>query len=163
MLKSVKKTKDIKGNIQKYRSYQEAWIRINESIKEGFYFEAITIEESIIFDRIYSNLVGNKKKGINKGTRFSKLIEFWNEQYISPIKWKHGKNLQDNVDEWRKERNEKVHGIAKSEPGQATIDIKKFIRNAKSTAIKGRKLTRAVSNWHRQELKKFRRSQKVSN
>jgi len=41
----------------KYFSYREAWVRIKKAQGYGFYLEAITLEESIITDRLVSYLV----------------------------------------------------------------------------------------------------------
>lgn len=40
-------------NIQKYDSYKYAYDQIRAAINARFYLEAITIEESILADRLY--------------------------------------------------------------------------------------------------------------
>lgn len=47
----------IKGNAAKFWSYREAWTRIKQAQEQGFYLEAVTIEESIISDRLMSYLI----------------------------------------------------------------------------------------------------------
>ncbi|NJM48932.1 MAG: hypothetical protein HC860_24505 [Alkalinema sp. RU_4_3] len=41
--------KDVAGNVNKYESYREAWSRIKHAQENGFFLEAITIQESIIW------------------------------------------------------------------------------------------------------------------
>ena len=56
LTKSENVGKAKKGNIEKFNSYAEGFARINEANEKGFYLEAITIEESIIVDRLLSHL-----------------------------------------------------------------------------------------------------------
>jgi hypothetical protein len=39
-------------NMMKYNSYRKGMDKVNEGIAKGFYLEAITIEESILTDRM---------------------------------------------------------------------------------------------------------------
>ena len=52
MRKSKTLEKSIAGNASKYYSYREAWTRIKLAQENGFYLEAIAIQESIISDRL---------------------------------------------------------------------------------------------------------------
>ena len=45
------------GNAAEYFSYAEAWVRIREARGSGFHLEAVTLQESIIADRLLSFLV----------------------------------------------------------------------------------------------------------
>jgi len=45
------------SNAMRYFSYKEAWVRIKKAQGSGFYLEAVTLEESIIADRLISFLV----------------------------------------------------------------------------------------------------------
>jgi hypothetical protein len=140
-------------NISKYLSYQEAWTRIKQAQKQDFYLEAVTLEESIITDRLISYLV--KKGVIEPSARlskysFSRLIQLWKEQN-DPIQIKvqsiEIENLQIEVDAWRARRNNVVHGMVKSYPGHPTEDLVNFIAEAKATAKEGEILAYAVSRW----------------
>lgn len=48
-----------KGDEAKFLSYAEAWARIRAVRKHGFFLEAVTIQESIISDRLSSFVVKN--------------------------------------------------------------------------------------------------------
>ncbi|MBK8182926.1 MAG: hypothetical protein IPK63_08495 [Candidatus Competibacteraceae bacterium] len=49
-------TADNNIGITRYQLYKRAYAKINESIKQGFYLEAISIIESLISDRLESRL-----------------------------------------------------------------------------------------------------------
>jgi hypothetical protein len=59
--------------------------------------------------------------------------------------------LQEKVNEWRKQRNEVIHGIVKSYPGNAPVEIKTFFKMAKQVAQEGGTLARKVHNWKRKK------------
>jgi hypothetical protein len=152
-------------NISKYLSYKEAWTRIEQAQKQDFYLEAVTLEESVMTDRLISYLV--KKGVIEPSTKlskynFSNLIQLWKEQN-APIQIKvkaiEINNLQIAVDRWRERRNKIVHGMVKSHPGHPTEDIVDFLAEAKLTAKEGENLARAVSYWVQKQKTKVNSSQ----
>jgi hypothetical protein len=145
-IKSLTKSEKIglakKGNIEKYNSYSEAFKRIKESIKAGFYLEAITIEESIICDRLFSIYVTRNKKPkkeISKITvgdfvRFKNLGELISETMKSEI-----------IKFW-KYRCFLIHQICKSYPKTSTININSFLEDARNTSLVGLTLSKELSN-----------------
>jgi hypothetical protein len=155
MLKSIISQNSITGNVVKYLSYREAWTRIKQAQEQGFYLEAVTLEESIITDRLISYLVGvgaiERANDQHKYQTFARLIEEWKLLQTYPIcirvKSIEFQDLQTSVDDWRKRRNKVVHGMVKSYPGMATDDILNFLEEAKQTAKAGEILARAVSSW----------------
>src|ERR1051325_2142853 len=70
------------GNRLKYFSYRAAWGGISNAQGHGFYLEAVTLEESIIVDRLISFLVREgaieADKGLEKHS-FGQLIQRWRE------------------------------------------------------------------------------------
>ena len=144
---------DVSGNVEKYHSYREAWKRIDEAIEEGFYLEAVTIEESVICDRLISHLVGlgvrNRQSDLRDYGSFGRLLGSWRQNGSHPIEQRGFEDLQDAVDNWREKRNYVVHRIVKSHPGDATDPISDFLKRAKQTAEEGKELARAVDNWHK--------------
>lgn len=139
------------GNVAKYLSYREAWSRIKKAQEQGFYLEAVTLEESIITDRLISYLVGVKiiKRAVELKDypNFGQLIQIWKKQYPNPIDIQEYRDLQRAVDEWRGRRNKIVHGMVKSHPGKATDNVTDFLEEAKLTAEEGKMLARLVSYW----------------
>jgi hypothetical protein len=157
MLKSDAPSKQPTGNTSKYLSYREAWTRIKLAQAEGFYFEAITLIESIISDRLTSYLVGSgqikRQTAMHKYPSLAKLIEAWKKATKTPIAQGDYTNLQHAIDAWRLSRNRLIHSMVRSHPGTPTEDITDFLEAAKQTAQQGEKLARAVSSWCAQQQK----------
>ena len=157
MLKSTPPKQTPKGRVKKYLGYREAWSRIRIAQKNGHYLEAVTLEESIICDRLISYLVSNgalaRPVSGNNHPSFSSLIGLWKRTEGTPISEGGFSNLQESVDTWRILRNKVVHGIVKSYPDTEPDDITSFLEEAERAAEEGRKLARAVSKW-REKAKK---------
>ncbi len=133
------------GKASKFFSYREAWTRIKLAQEHGFYFEAVTIQESIISDRLISYF--RDLDIILKREFFGDLTAKWKE---SPaIQHKHIDNLQETVDLWRKNRNRIVHRIVKVEVDSEVYAIDNFLLSAQAVAEEGTVLARAVCDWHR--------------
>lgn len=140
------------GNSSKYLSYKEAWRRIDSSMESGTYFEAVTLCESIIADRLLSYVLGcDPTSKVNIHTNFSNLIAAW-RKLAGKLPAISGVDLGAAVDSWRKERNTIVHGLTKSMPGTPTDTLEPFMARAESAARDGAILARALSNWHRKQL-----------
>jgi hypothetical protein len=150
------------ANIAKGLSYAEAWRRINAAYDQGFYFEVVTLCESILSDRLLSYIIGvDPACRFNTKTPFGNLILKWkklakarNEKLPEFINLKLGipwsSELGDAVDTWRNQRNEVIHGLTKSTPGASTPPVESFITRVKNAAELGRLLARKVSRWHEQ-------------
>lgn len=137
-------------NGAKYFSYREAWGRINKAQGHGFYLEAVTLQESIIADRLISFLVC--VGAIEPDTRlekhsFGQLIQQWTKLVPEPIPTKYFPDLRVAIDEWRKRRNKIVHGMVKSLPGTYHDDVLNFLKEAELVALQGSALARAISDW----------------
>lgn len=149
-------------NTAKYLSYAEAWRRIRAATDKGFYFEAVTLCESIISDRLLSYIKGvNPQSKANVRTTFATLISEWRKLAGGPIPANGISDLGADVDTWRNERNAVVHSLTKSEPGTPTSQLTPFITRTEQTAKAGASLARAVSNWHQRELTSHRKKQGV--
>lgn len=144
------KTPTTKNKSRKYLSYREAFSRINKAIDESFFLEAITIEESIMCDRIVSllfynyNVMFSEADMATNKTLLNNLIGRWKKKEPQTIKCKDYKDLRLAVNEWRKQRNKLIHSMTKSFPGKPTSDIRDFMEDACIAAIQGKKLARAL-------------------
>jgi len=146
------------GNQAKYLSYREAWQRINAAIEAEFYFEAVTISESILSDRLLSYVIGiDPNSRIKTSTNFAELIRAWRKLAGSLPAEPSYQDLGEAVDEWRKDRNAIVHGLVKSDPGTPTENVGSFLQRAKKTAEDGKRLARMVSDWHKKKLSESRK------
>lgn len=142
------------GNTAKHLSYSEAWRRIDRAISERFYFEAVSLQESIIADRLLSFVKGREPESrVNVRTNFGELIRHWRRLAHDLPLDSLGKDLGSRVEVWRSRRNEVVHGLVKSEPGQPTAAVGTFIERCRETAVDGRALGREVQRWHQRSLR----------
>jgi hypothetical protein len=150
---------------QKKERYTEAFARIDSSISSEHYFEAITIEESIISDRIASFLDSMDLLKVDDLHRqsFASLTTLWKLAVLSPgAIWEPCEGLIKEVDEWRKLRNRYVHGLVKFPHQRANIPTtKEFLRGAKDAAEKGNELSRSVSDWRSRQVSIKRRHNKT--
>lgn len=150
-------------NTQKYLSYKEAWRRINASLDSGTYLEAIALCESIIADRLYSYIDGVSKMNGASQTKLKlhsplhSIIKEWRKLAGSTLQQGPSVDLGKEVDNWRRERNEIIHGMVKSEPGTPTVEVSDFLGRAEHVAEQGRWLARSVSDWHSVEFAKSKK------
>jgi len=139
-------------NLAKYLSYREAWRRIKAATEGGFYFEVVTLCESIISDRLLSYILGtNAKSKASLKTSFADLIKEWRLLAKGALQQQDGSDLGATVDEWRIERNAIVHSLTKSAPGTPTPPVLTFIERAKKAAGDGDLLAAAVQKWHKRQ------------
>jgi hypothetical protein len=145
------------GNATKYFSYREAWGRIRRARGHGFYLEAVTLEESIIADRLISYLVCVGPVPADRGLErksFGHLVDLWMKTVPEPIPTKHFPDLRTAVDEWRRRRNKVVHGMVKSVPGSAHEEVLDFLEEAKLVALQGDALAIAIADWGKRMKKR---------
>jgi hypothetical protein len=148
-------------NTPKYLSYTKAWERINAAIEAGFNLEAITIEESIISDRLLSYVLGvDASSKVQKRSGLGDLIARWRKLAGASLIEPDGSDLGKAVDEWRQKRNLAVHGMVKSAPGEAPrVQPDDFFELARGAAEEGKKLSRKIQNWHKREVRKSKSGQ----
>ena len=161
MTLKLEKLKMANKNKIKGASFTYAFGRINEAIKREFYLEAVTLAESVISDRLYSfvkhheaiptnpSKLGVKEKKARKKTGFQELIRKAQKLSTTSVTTKSGDDMFAALDTWRDQRNQCVHSVAKSEPGEPTINVDEFVAMARVSAIEGKKLARLVCDWHR--------------
>lgn len=141
-----------KGNAPKYLSYREAWTRIKIAQENGFYFEAVTLQESVISDRLHSYFI--KTDIVLKRAYFGDLIKKWKE--LPVITHKQIENLQDAVDLWRSKRNRIIHAFVKTSADVDIDVVEIFLDDAQTIAGEGSILARAVCDWHEKVIKRVR-------
>jgi hypothetical protein len=143
--KSTEPNKSIQGNADKYLAYREAWARIKESQSQGFYLEAITIEESIISDRL-SSYFRNVLKTDRQPNSLKRMQDLWKKHHPEPIVFGDYDDLVTALDKWREGRNRSIHAIVNShEHPEQSIEL--FLSNSQEVAAQGEKLALAVSQW----------------
>lgn len=153
----------------KKERYVEAFSRIDSSISSKHFFEAITIEESIISDRLASFLEATQTLKVDQIHRqsFANLIMLWMIATQNPGSiWETCDSLISRVDGWRKDRNRYVHGLVKFPSGKANVpNTTDFIAGAKNTAQTGKSLANEVSDWRKRQTqlkRKYNKTLKLS-
>jgi len=107
--------------------------RIKTSIENGFYLEAVTLEESFITDRLES-YVYYKKLCSPKRTLGDVLNKLLKDADFS-------KELHAKINEWRNGRNTSLHEMAKFDAGEEADWFEKY-NKAKAIAEQGKTLLR---------------------
>jgi hemerythrin len=126
---------------------------MKKAIEGKFYLEAITIQESIITDRLLNFVIRNKLITITENELhrpivfLNKLIQYTKGHFDD-------ENIFKELSEFRVSRNNCIHAMVKSYPGTPTQKVSDFQKLAKETSLSGRVLTRKVDAWHTRMKKK---------
>lgn len=153
---ALRKSRPIKrdwasGNEAKFLSYREAWARIKVAIRQGFFLEAVTIEESIVSDRMLSFLeksCGVVLGGHSLNNTSKEWLKHAKERFSADSD--EGRNAQDlftQLNAWREHRNKVVHGIVKSRVARLDDHIDNFLDGAAAAAVEGENIARAIDRW----------------
>ena len=157
MRKSKNPSKPPKGNAAKYFAYREAWTRIKLATEQGFFLEAIAIEESIISDRLLAYLIAagalNKPQEAYQCPSLNKIIAKWKEHFPEAIQTSVFEDVHAATDEWRRLRNKALHQIVKLHSEAATNAIDDFLVVAQTAAKNGNALAKAISYWCENRIK----------
>jgi hypothetical protein len=135
------------GNVQKHDTYQEAFARIKDAINQGFFIEAVAIQEAIISDRLRSHL--GHHHALPERETFYELVDKWKALEGRGRRLTVSIELPELVNLWREQRNNAIHGFISDE---SHIDV--FLKNAQVAAATGLQLTRALCDWHKKEIRK---------
>ena len=95
----------------RYETYKGVLSKYKKAMEVGCYLEAITLMESIIFDRLASIVNEINGKDIPTKMSFGKLIKKTRDiEFLS--------SYTEGLKKWKDNRNSAIHGMAKSlEPG----------------------------------------------
>ena len=148
-----------KPNTAKGKAYALAYGMINTALENGCPLQAITIEESLLTDRLSSTI---KAHQVNK-TPFMTLnraLSEWKRQKARGVSLFDDEmnGLLPQLEAWWKERNALLHGIAKSPCGQGPdIPAEEFVARAEKAAKEGLYLARKVSRWTQKQVRHARK------
>lgn len=144
----------VAGDGAKYLSYREAWARIKLARQHGYFLEAVTIEESIISDRLLSFLEKSCGVILKDATKFNlnQVATAWAKEFevrlmTDGIALAEARDIHQRLDAWRSQRNRVVHGMVKSTVGRGDDHINNFLAEAAVAAADGEKVARAISRW----------------
>ncbi len=157
--KSLPPDKPVAGNAPKHDAYREAWARIRLAKENGFFLEAITIQESIISDRLISYFTRptatNPISSGNNGqwSSLNQLIQRWKSEYPDGLRTNRYENLIQALDQWRILRNKAIHAIVKFESNDEARTVDEFLNKAREAAVEGEILAKEICNWCRKAKK----------
>lgn len=139
----------------RYLRYKLAFDRLDEALVEGWLLEAISLEESIITDRLLS-IVGSDGDGASCRQSLSSLIAQAKKAMTgsgAPVEG----DIFNELDKWRDARNECVHAFCKlDDHAYADNSAEIFSEKMWETAKKGRELVDLVKYLSTQAKKRPR-------
>jgi hypothetical protein len=134
--------------IGRYLRYKLAFERLDEALEEGWLLEAISLEESIITDRLISALVCHGVE-VSPKQSLNNLISQARATF-SEIGDQNERSLFCELDHWRQARNECVHAFCKlDDHAYADNSAEIFGQKMWETAKKGRELVDLVKHLSR--------------
>jgi len=171
-------------NELKNERHRFAWLRLKNAIVTENWLEAIAIEESLmsavlikfllrreteyentrrIEQKSFSYLIERAKvysqiQSVTMRTHFYCFIGTRDEHVSRTIEFD---DLLLELNHWRIQRNECIHGIGKWDYGQRPDTVEDYWRKCHGTAIRGEYLTKCLTKWLEMEAK-LRRSQSKS-
>ena len=138
-----------KKQIGRYLRYKLAFDRLDESLEEGWLLEAISLEESIITDRLISILEA-KDVSVSGKQSLSNLIAQAKKAMTGSGLTAKGDFFHE-LDLWRDARNECVHAFCKlDDHAYADNSAEVFTEKMWETANKGRDLVDLVKHLARE-------------
>jgi hypothetical protein len=156
IIRERKKERIMEKNYQKGASYKNVFNQISAAMDAGYFLEAITLEESIMTDRLYRFCRDNhylqkaERATLGDELRFIKNLP----EGLFKIEDPH---IISDLDSFWMNRNKCLHQIAKSEPGKPTIDFEETYILAEETAKKGLRIIKRIKKWaekYKAEIKK---------
>lgn len=147
-----------KPNADKGKAYALAYDMIKAAMENGCPLQAITIEESILTDRLSSTLNAHKASKSPFRTLNGALSEWKRQKTRGESLFDDAMNaLLPRLEAWWKNRNALLHGIAKSPCGEGPeIPAEEFLARAEKAAKDGLVLTRRVSRWTQKQVRQAR-------
>lgn len=133
----------VKKQTGRYLRYKLAFDRLDEALLEGWLLEAISLEESIITDRLLS-ILQSKGETVSSKENLGRLIG-----QVKMLMTGSGATVEGDLfhelDQWRNARNECVHGFCKlDDHAYADNSAEIFSERMWETAKKGRELVDLV-------------------
>ena len=136
----------------RYLRYKLAFDRLDEALFEGWLLEAISLEESIITDRLLS-IIGSDVNAAYTRQSLSNIIAQAKKAMTgsgAPVEG----DIFNELDQWRDARNECVHAFCKlDDHAYAENSAEIFSEKMLETAKKGRELVDLVKDLSREAKK----------
>ena len=135
--------------IGRYLRYKLAFERLDEALEESWLLEVISLEESIITDRLMS-ILDAKGETVSKKQSLSRLISHAKKLMIGGGATVDGDFFHE-LEQWRDARNECFHAFCKlDDHAYAENSAEIFSEQMMDTAKKGRELVDIVKHLSRE-------------
>lgn len=135
----------------RHHAYQAAMDQISKSLQDGYYLEAIALEECLISNCLFNFLSGTGSKLSNPS--FHTLLKEISDRQDSA--YDYPRELLGELDKWRKARNTAIHGFISSASVELDLSRSNFHESAKATALSGDEYCKAVVSWYEVECVNF--------
>ncbi len=138
-------------NMTKYHQYKNIMEKLNKSMNNGFYYESIFLEYSIIEDRLNATLATlnkdiyeNNKEVISIQKKINLLKKIDDNYTNSRITT----NLLDKITNWKNKRNNLVHDLMNGKTSEDEL---------KELAIQGQAIVKELSNKSKQVINHYKK------
>jgi hypothetical protein len=135
----------------RHDAYQAAIGQISRALQDGYYLEAIALEECLISNCLFNFLNGIGSKLSNPS--FHTLLKDVSDKEDLAYDYPH--ELLGKLDKWRKSRNTAIHGFISSTSVELDYSRANFHESAKATALSGKEYCKAVVSWYEVECVNF--------
>lgn len=135
----------------RHESYQAAMDQASNALQDGYYLEAIALEECLISNCLFNFLdsSGTKLSNPSFHTLLKEILDTEASAYDFPSE------LLGNLDKWRKARNKAIHGFISSRSSEIAVSRENFHELIKETAIQGEGYCKSVVSWYEVECVNF--------
>lgn len=135
----------------RHDAYQAAMGQISKALQDGYYLEAIALEECLISNCLFNFLTGTGTK-LSNPSLHTLLKEVSDRQHLA---YDYPRELLGELDKWRKSRNTAIHGFISSTSVELDISRANFQESTKGTAVLGEEYCKAVVAWYEMECVNF--------
>ena len=135
----------------RHDSYQAAMGQISKALHDGYYLEAIALEECLISNCLFNFLDGTGASLSNPS--FHTLLKEISAKQDSAYNWP--RELLGELNKWRKARNSAIHGFISSTSSELDLSRANFYESTKATAVLGEGYCKAVVSWYELECVNF--------
>jgi hypothetical protein len=135
----------------RHDSYQSAVLRVREAIQDGYFLEAVTLEECLISNCLFNYLVNTGTTLQNPSFKILLTAILKNTQKLDESTT----SLFKKLDSWRVARNKAIHGFITAKSDSMSHSRRSFQRLAETTAKDGEALCETVVSWYEIECVNF--------
>ncbi|MCE8014290.1 hypothetical protein HOP54_07695 [Halomonas daqingensis] len=136
---------------ERHDSYQAALTRIEESIANRYFLEAIALEECLISNCLFNYLGNTGTRLTNPSFKLLLTAIRKNSQSFDGSTMA----LFKKIDDWRVDRNKSIHGFITTASDSLSQSRQSFQKLTETTAKEGEILCESVVSWYELECVNF--------